>query len=75
MQDTIHSSDISTQILYNRTMVQLDLCAFRSGKIREAHQALVDIQSGNHVKKLLGQDNQEMNERQYFLPFHMHINL
>jgi translation initiation factor 3 subunit C len=66
MQDTIQSSDISTQILYNRTMVQLGLCAFRFGMIEEAHQTLVDIQSGHRIKELLGQD---------ILPYHMHINL
>ncbi len=70
IQDTIHSSDISTQILYNRTMVQLGLCAFRFGKIPEAHQALVDWQSGNRIKELLGQDIHTKN-----LPYHMHINL
>jgi translation initiation factor 3 subunit C len=66
VQDTVQSSDISTQILYNRTIVQIGLCTFRFGMIREAHQALVDIQSGNRIKDLLGQD---------ILPYHMHINL
>ena len=86
MQDTIASSDVATQILYNRTIVQLGLCAFRFGAIREAHQALVDMQSGNRAKELLAQGvqmlrnqertrEQEMRERQRLLPFHMHINL
>jgi translation initiation factor 3 subunit C len=86
MQDTINSSDVATQILYNRTIVQLGLCAFRFGSIREAHQALVDMQSGNRAKELLAQGvqmirnqertrDQEMKERQRLLPFHMHINL
>ena len=86
MQDTIASSDVPTQILYNRTIVQLGLCAFRFGTIREAHQALVDMQSGNRAKELLAQGvqvlrnqertrEQEMRERQRLLPFHMHINL
>ena len=86
MQDTINSSDVATQILYNRTIVQLGLCAFRFGAIREAHQALVDMQSGNRAKELLAQGvqmlrnqertrDQEMKERQRLLPFHMHINL
>jgi translation initiation factor 3 subunit C len=66
IQDTIHLSDISTQILYNRTMIQLGLCAFRFGKIHQAHQALVDIQSENQIKELLGM---------MYLPYHMHINL
>ncbi|CAF2890681.1 unnamed protein product [Rotaria sp. Silwood2] len=86
MQDTITTSDVATQILYNRTIVQLGLCAFRFGAIREAHQALVDMQSGNRAKELLAQGvqmirnqertrDQEMKERQRLLPFHMHINL
>ncbi|CAF4342728.1 unnamed protein product, partial [Rotaria magnacalcarata] len=86
MQDTIATSDVATQILYNRTIVQLGLCAFRFGAIRESHQALVDMQSGNRAKELLAQGvqmirnqertrDQEMKERQRLLPFHMHINL
>lgn len=55
LQETIHHSDLPTQILYNRTMVQLGLCAFRHGNIREAHNALLDIQSGGRAKELLAQ--------------------
>lgn len=46
LQDSIQCADVATQILYNRALVQLGLCAFRHGNIRDAHNALLDIQSG-----------------------------
>ena len=55
LQESIDSSDIPLQILYNRTMVQIGLCAFRVGQVREAHAALIDIQVGNRAKELLAQ--------------------
>jgi translation initiation factor 3 subunit C len=57
LQESIDSSDIPLQILYNRTMVQVGLCAFRVGNIKEAHAALLDIQVGNRAKELLAQGN------------------
>jgi translation initiation factor 3 subunit C len=41
--------------LYNRTMVQLGLCSFRHGMIRDAHNALHDVQSSGKAKELLAQ--------------------
>ena len=38
LQESIHNADIHTQIIYNRTMVQLGLCAFRKGQMEDAHQ-------------------------------------
>lgn len=55
LQESIHNADIGTQIIYNRTMVQLGLCAFRKGQMEDAHQALTDIQSGNRARELLAQ--------------------
>ncbi|XP_072048019.1 eukaryotic translation initiation factor 3 subunit C-like [Amphiura filiformis] len=86
LQQNIQYSDIPTQILYNRTMVQLGLCAFRHGNIKDAHNALLDIQSGGRAKELLAQGllmqrhqerdpKQEKIEKSRQLPFHMHINL
>ncbi|XP_077995240.1 eukaryotic translation initiation factor 3 subunit C-like [Glandiceps talaboti] len=86
LQDTIQHADIPTQICYNRGMVQLGLCAFRQGNIRDAHNALLDIQSGGRAKELLAQGllmrsmadrnaEQEKLEKRRQMPFHMHINL
>lgn len=36
-------------------MVQLGICAFRQGMIKDAHNALLDIQSSGRAKELLGQ--------------------
>ncbi len=36
-------------------MVQVGLCAFRVGNIKESHAALLDIQSGNRAKEFLAQ--------------------
>ncbi|KAI8983873.1 eukaryotic translation initiation factor 3 subunit 8 N-terminus-domain-containing protein [Pilobolus umbonatus] len=87
IQDSIHQADVATQILYNRAMVQIGICAFRDGLIKESHAALAEIQGSGRVKELLAQGVQvhrygqvanpelEAIERQRQLPFHMHINL
>lgn len=89
LQDTVHHSDPVTQILYNRTMVQLGLCGFRHGEIRDSHNALLDIQLGGRSKELIAQgllpqrqhekilrsSEQEKIEKARQMPFHMHINL
>ncbi|KAI0058056.1 eukaryotic translation initiation factor 3 subunit 8 [Artomyces pyxidatus] len=85
LQETIHSADVATQILYNRSVVQLGLCAFRCGLIKEAQATLQDIFTTQRVKELLAQGvhqqrfqtltpEQEKAEKQRQLPFHMHIN-
>jgi translation initiation factor 3 subunit C len=86
LADSIHNADVGTQILYNRAVVQLGLCAVRCGLIKEAQSTLQDIFSTQRVKELLAQGvhqpkygssltpEQERAERARQLPFHLHIN-
>lgn len=87
LQDNINQSDLSTQGLFNRSMVQIGLSAFRCGLFREAHICLQDISSSGRTKELLVQGisgqskymektaEQERLEKQRHIPFHMHVNL
>ncbi|CAF9936354.1 Translation initiation factor 3 subunit c [Imshaugia aleurites] len=86
LQETIANFPINTQILFNRTLVQVGLCAFRANLIYESQNTLQEICGSGRQKELLAQGvmiqrysqvtpEQERLERQRQLPFHMHINL
>ncbi|KAL2838387.1 eukaryotic translation initiation factor 3 subunit EifCc [Aspergillus pseudoustus] len=86
LSENIANFDVTTQILFNRTLVQIGLCAFRAGLIYEAQNTLSEICGSGRQKELLAQGiilqrystvspEQERLERQRQLPFHMHINL
>lgn len=85
LQEIIQNCDVSSQVLYNRMMVNLGMCAFRLGRIYDAHQCLTDICSGR-VRELLAQGvhsgrfsdktaEQEKAEKRRQVPYHQHINL
>mmetsp|Transcript_2305 Transcript_2305/g.6824 ORF Transcript_2305/g.6824 Transcript_2305/m.6824 type:complete len:957 (+) Transcript_2305:91-2961(+) len=86
LQEQALESDVHTQILYNRVLAQMGLCAFRLGKIQDAHNCLMDVCMHNKARELLAQGlsfsknmdrtpEQERAERLRQLPYHMHINL
>ncbi|KAH7041557.1 eukaryotic translation initiation factor 3 subunit 8 N-terminus-domain-containing protein [Microdochium trichocladiopsis] len=86
LQESINTFDVLSQILYNRTLVQIGLCAFRKGLVYDAQNTLQEICGSGRQKELLAQGvmmqrysqvspEQERLEKQRQLPFHMHINL
>ncbi|ODQ68180.1 hypothetical protein NADFUDRAFT_81217 [Nadsonia fulvescens var. elongata DSM 6958] len=80
LQSSIHSAESTIQVLYNRALAQVGLCAFRVGLIPETQTILQDLCSSSKQRELLGQGTgkfqQQSNivEKQRLLPFHTHIN-
>ncbi|OEH75606.1 eukaryotic translation initiation factor 3 subunit C [Cyclospora cayetanensis] len=84
IQELAMQTDVSTQILYNRNLVQLGLCAFRNGLIQDAHACLSQIcpkhkellaQGLSNLKNVERTQEQERAEKRRLLPYHMHISM
>jgi translation initiation factor 3 subunit C len=85
LQEGIRRWDVDTQVLYNRALVQIGLCAFRMGKMQQAHACLHDIASNYRTRELLAQgmarqsstktEEEERAERRRQVPYHMHIHV
>lgn len=86
LQDNIPSiGDVSTMVMFNRMMVTVGLCAFRVGRIWDAHQCLTEVCS-ERPRELLAQGmtgghhhrektvEQEKAEKRRQVPYHLHIN-
>ncbi|EAL67893.1 proteasome component region PCI domain-containing protein [Dictyostelium discoideum AX4] len=83
LQDNPTLMDVSTQILFNRAMVQLGLCAFRCGYIQEAQNCVVEfsglrkdlLAQGLSVQSKTAEKDtvREVEETTRILPAHMWI--
>jgi len=85
IQENINDADIKTRILYNRSIAQFGLCAFRCGEYRHSLTSLAEFYPSNRIKELLAQGisrnytdrnlEKEKEERRRQYPFHMHLNI
>lgn len=85
-QEISSNLEVSSQIIYNRALVQMAICAFRSGLIKDCYFSLQEICSSGRPKELLAQGvqgqkfsdktvEQDRIDRQRQLPTHMHLNI
>ena len=63
IQDKINDADVATRILFNRSMAQLGLAAFRTGNYVHGLNCLADLHSSQRIKELLGQGHSRYNDR------------
>jgi hypothetical protein len=85
----LQPDNVRVQILYNRALAMLGICAFRCGLYDQSHECLSEICGSGHSKELLAQGlimfrhgqaaerdaETEREERRRLVPYHMHINV
>eukprot|EP01155_Anaeramoeba_flamelloides_P001298 Anaeramoba_flamelloidesa1054814_161.p1 GENE.a1054814_161~~a1054814_161.p1 ORF type:complete len:544 (+),score=129.06 a1054814_161:141-1634(+) len=87
IHETIHKHDIDSQIIFNRTVLQLGMSAFRIGDYWPAYSCISEIYDGSYTRELIAQGlttqrykynqlekEKESNEQRTY-PLHLHINL
>eukprot|EP00009_Paramoeba_aestuarina_P005560 CAMPEP_0201516818 /NCGR_PEP_ID=MMETSP0161_2-20130828/8066_1 /ASSEMBLY_ACC=CAM_ASM_000251 /TAXON_ID=180227 /ORGANISM="Neoparamoeba aestuarina, Strain SoJaBio B1-5/56/2" /LENGTH=846 /DNA_ID=CAMNT_0047914101 /DNA_START=43 /DNA_END=2583 /DNA_ORIENTATION=+ len=84
LQDQIQHADVPTQILFNRATARMGLCAFRVGRIADAHNCLSELFQTNRLKELIAQGvtqqrnqnaEQDKIEKQRQVPYHTFMNI
>lgn len=86
VQDAINEADISTRIMFNRTMARLGVCAFHTANYTDGMACLADLHQSQRIKELLAQgissfrhndrdEKQEKIEKKRQMPYHLHMNL
>jgi len=63
ISDDADRKDIETQILYNHTIVQVGLAAFKCGEYELCHQFLSEIQCTTKCREMLGQSLSSTREK------------
>lgn len=53
--ESVQSQDINSQVLFNRTITQLGISAFRLGLIEESHDVLVEVCQTAKLREVLAQ--------------------
>lgn len=84
MATLIGAQPVENQILYNRSITQTGMAAFRAGNMALSHEVLLEIYQNQRYRELLGQGinknpektpEQEAEERKRLIPLHMQISL
>lgn len=82
ISEKINKQDEQNQILYNRTIVQIGLSAFRIGLFEECFDITKEIANYGRLKELLAQtvknastatEKQIRKEKERYIPYHLHI--
>ncbi|RKP20617.1 hypothetical protein ROZALSC1DRAFT_27911 [Rozella allomycis CSF55] len=75
LSDSINTFDISTQVLYNRTLVKIGLLAFSLGNFNDCYVALGDLLSTSRQRELLSQYYKSDDRNSKSIPPHCQLDM